>query len=263
MVNTLLRYPGGKSRAVKILKKYIPEDTKELCSPFFGGGSFEIYCNRELNIKIYGYDLFEPLTNFWECVKKDKEKLSEEIQKYHPITKETFLEIREKISDTKLNEYVRAAYFFVINRSSFSGSTLSGGFSKQSGEKRFTVSSIKRVKNFDSTDIHVSHAHFRDSIKKHDNILLYCDPPYYLKSKSNLYGNKGNLHNNFEHNELCEILKKRDKWILSYNNCEEIKELYKDYRIIPTSWTYGMSKDKISKNKEIIILSNDIKIDLN
>lgn len=260
MVNTLLRYPGGKSRAVKILKKFIPSDTKELCSPFFGGGAFEIFCNRKLNIKIYGYDLFEPLTNFWECVKKDKEKLSEEIKKYHPITKEKFLEIREKISDTELNEYVRAAYFFVINRSSFSGSTLSGGFSKQSGTKRFTPSSIERVKKFDSTDIHVSLAHFRDSIKKHENILLYCDPPYYLKSKSNLYGNKGNLHNNFEHSELCEVLKKRDKWILSYNNCEEIKELYKDYRIIPTSWTYGMSKNKTSKDKEIIILSNDIVI---
>ena len=35
-----LRYAGGKSKAIKILKQYIPPNTKEICSPFFGGGSF-------------------------------------------------------------------------------------------------------------------------------------------------------------------------------------------------------------------------------
>ena len=36
------RYPGGKSRAVKILEKYF-EDVNEFASPFIGGGSFEIF----------------------------------------------------------------------------------------------------------------------------------------------------------------------------------------------------------------------------
>ena len=36
------RYPGGKSRAVKILEKYFT-DVDSFCSPFLGGGSFEIY----------------------------------------------------------------------------------------------------------------------------------------------------------------------------------------------------------------------------
>ena len=40
-MKTLLRYPGGKAKAVKILEKYIPENTTKIVSPFFGGGSLE------------------------------------------------------------------------------------------------------------------------------------------------------------------------------------------------------------------------------
>lgn len=31
-----LRWPGGKIRAIKLLKKYIPDNTKIICSPFIG-----------------------------------------------------------------------------------------------------------------------------------------------------------------------------------------------------------------------------------
>ena len=58
-----LRYPGGKSRAVRTLYKYIPPGTKTLCSPLLGGGSFEIFCAQN-SIKVYGYENFKPLVNF-------------------------------------------------------------------------------------------------------------------------------------------------------------------------------------------------------
>ena len=33
-----LRYPGGKSRAIKFLQDFFPKDFKEFREPFFGGG---------------------------------------------------------------------------------------------------------------------------------------------------------------------------------------------------------------------------------
>lgn len=56
-IKSLLRYPGGKSRAVKIITQYIPKDIKVLCSPFFGGGSIELYLDSK-GINVYGYDYF-------------------------------------------------------------------------------------------------------------------------------------------------------------------------------------------------------------
>ena len=36
------------------------------CSPFFGGGSVEIACNRRLNLPVAGYDIFGVLVNYWQ-----------------------------------------------------------------------------------------------------------------------------------------------------------------------------------------------------
>lgn len=50
-------------------------------------------------------------------------------------------------------------------------------------------------------------------------------------------------------------------WIMCYNNCEYINNLYKNYNIIETSWKYGMNKTK--ESSEIIIISNELKEKLN
>ena len=84
--------------------------------------------------------------------------------------------------------------------------------------------------------------------------MLYLDPPYLIQSK--LYGKKGDLHKNFDHVGLAKILKKRNNWILSYNNSKEIHELYSDYIILYPDWKYGMSRNKSSR--EVLILSHDI-----
>ena len=71
-----LRYPGGKTRACKIIDNILTEqfditqyDT--LCSPFFGGGSFEFYFQNKYNHKLIVNDKFPPLYHFWKQVKVD------------------------------------------------------------------------------------------------------------------------------------------------------------------------------------------------
>ena len=65
----------------------------------------------------------------------------------------------------------------------------------------------------------------------------------------------------FDHQKLADILHQRDNWVMSYNNCDEIRKLYDGYTIIDEKWTYGLTKDrKLDKclAKEILILSKDI-----
>lgn len=247
MTKTLLRYPGGKSRAIKILNEYLPEGIDVICSPFFGGGSFELSL-MEKGVKVFGYDIFTPLVEFWQMAIEQPTKLAEEVQKYHPLSKEKFYELQKEqfVLKTKLE---RAAVFYVINRASFSGSTLSGGMSP--GHPRFNGNSITRLKEFQAHDMSVESLDFKYSIEKHKNDFLYLDPPYYIEN--HLYGKKGDAHKNFDHEGLAKILKKRRKWMLSYNNCDHIKELYKGYEFVYPSWSYGMSNDK--ESKEILILN--------
>lgn len=253
-VKSPLRYPGGKSRAVKIISKYIPKDTKQICSPFFGGGSIEIHCAQN-GIRVYGYDIFGPLVDFWQILIKNPKKLAASVKKYHPLQKEKFYEL-QKIQLESKNKLERATVFFVLNRTSFSGSTLSGGMASGGADNnpRFTKSSIEKLQSFRIKNLTVQRADYKKSILRHKNALLYLDPPYLIQSK--LYGKKGDLHKNFDHHGLAKILKNRDSWILSYNNSKEIHELYSDYNIIYPDWKYGMSNNK--KSREVLILSHDL-----
>ena len=56
-----LRYPGGKTRACKILETIMKEhfdisDFDNLISPFFGGGSFEFYIQNKYALNIIAND---------------------------------------------------------------------------------------------------------------------------------------------------------------------------------------------------------------
>lgn len=79
-----------------------------------------------------------------------------------------------------------------------------------------------------------------------------------MEKQSKLYGNNGDMHENFNNDLLYNLIKTKNNWLITYNNCEYIKKLYKDYLIIDVIWSYGMNKSKSSS--EIIILSKLVKI---
>ena len=86
---------------------------------------------------------------------------------------------------------------------------------------------------------------------------MFLDPPYYLEKQSKLYGNHGDMHENFNHQLLFDVIKMKKNWVITYNNCEYIKTLYKDFTIIDVNWSYGMNTSK--KSSEIIIISKSRK----
>jgi DNA adenine methylase len=243
-----LRYPGGKARAVSILLSLIPSDINVLVSPFIGGGSLEIAI-AHLGIKVLGFDIFDPLVAFWEELLINPTRLAENVQNYYPLDKKLFYELQDTYPSTKLEI---ATQFYVLNRASFSGATMSGGMSP--GHPRFTQSSIDYLRQFNLPNLHVQKQDFHLTLTYETSAFLYLDPPYLIDSK--LYGRKGNTHKDFDHHGLWKLLKNRNKWIMSYNNCDEILELYKDFRVLFPEWKYGMSSSK--QSKEIIILSNDM-----
>jgi DNA adenine methylase len=254
-----LRYPGGKTRACKILDKIVNENFDlskfdTIVSPFFGGGSFEFYLQNKYNKKLIVNDKFKPLYIFWNTCKTNKENLCNELNKNMNVTKEQFNNYRNLIME-ETNSLTQAKYYFIINRCSFSGSTLSGGFSEESSKKRFTKSSVERINNLDLSNFEISNSDFKEFIKSNhktkNKTFLFLDPPYYLE-KSNLYGKNGDMHESFDHQELFNCLKKKKNWLLTYNDCTFIRELYKDYTIIECNWSYGMNSSK--ESSEIIIV---------
>lgn len=252
-VRSPLRYPGGKTRGVELITKYFPEKPGAMLSPFFGGGSIELFIAAK-GVKVFGYDVFSPLVEFWQCLTQQPNELADEVEKFYPLAKEKFY-LLQKTQTNFTTKLQRAAVYYVLNRSSFSGATLSGGMSPQ--HPRFTQSSIQRLRDHYNPNIKVAQADFKTSLQKHPSLFTYLDPPYLISSS--LYGKKGNAHKDFDHTGLATLLKTRENWILSYNDCEEIRALYKGCKIVMPKWKYGMSNNKSSK--EILIFSKNYKQD--
>ena len=253
-IRSPLRYPGGKSRGIKHLVPMIEKvGAREVIAPFFGGGSIEIACAKR-GIRVWGYDGFKPVVVFWQALLKRREALVEAVESLYPLQdKKTFKALQKQLREGIDDPTNEAAAYFVVNRCSFNGTTLSGGFSKQAAEGRFTKSSIDRLRKFECPNLTVRWADFTGSLRVHPKEkFVYADPPYMINSQ-NLYGTQGDMHKDFDHVALYELLCERPSWMLSYNNCEEVRELYKGYKFYYPDWKYGMSEDKNSK--EILIVS--------
>lgn len=244
-----LRYPGGKTRGAKEILKYFPPMLDRVCSPFFGGGSIELELANK-GVEVFGYDVFEPLTTFWQVLLDNPEELMESVKKYYPLTNSKFYSLQAEYMNIK-DKKERATVFFVLNRASFSGTTLSGGMSP--GHPRFTPAIIEKLAAFKINNLTVENADFHNSLAKHTKDFLYLDPPYANGGK--LYGERGDTHESFDHKGLAEIITKRKGWILSYNDCQAVRELYGDFKKINLKWAYGMNTDK--KSNELLILSKD------
>lgn len=260
-----LRYPGGKTRACKQLEEIARQyfDLKEcscIVSPFFGGGSFEFHMQNIFGMEILANDKFTPLYTFWKTCKTKSKELCDAIHQHiDKIDKSDFTRMRENILQEQ-DDIIQSMMYFIINRCSFSGATLSGGFSLEASKKRFTLSSVEKLQKLDLTAFNIHNMDVEDFLNNSQvltqenahNHLLFLDPPYYLEKKSKLYGNNGDMHEHFDHQKLRTCLSSHKKWMMTYNNCEYIRNLYKEYIIIDASWSYGMNKTK--ESSEIVII---------
>jgi DNA adenine methylase len=274
MIKSPLRYPGGKSRAIPFLKNFIPE-FDSLREVFFGGGSFSFYCAQHFKEKIYeASDLNYELWCFWSQLKHNAEALIKGVQEIYDQYKvaqherktgKKLFEILLERRNDNLSELQRAIDFFILNRITFSGVVDSGGFSQGSFEGRFTQSAIDRLNStvpiIQSIDFYCKDYSYLIE-KAGDNIFLFLDPPYYTAAKSKLYGRKGILHTQFDHELLFKSLQAANhKWLITYDNSDYIKKLYKDFYQVEWKLQYGMTNANNSASvlgSEILISNYDI-----
>ena len=90
--------------------------------------------------------------------------------------------------------------------------------------------------------------------KNSNNTIYYFDPPYFVKGPS-LYMNHYESKN---HESLSkEISKiKESKWIVSYDNVKEIKNLYRDFRAKEFTLSHHVYKAHVGN--EIMFFSDNL-----
>jgi len=278
MRSSPLRYPGGKSRGVKFLANYVPE-FEVFREPFFGGGSLSIaLVQQQYNKKYEASDLNYDLYCFWKQLQENDSELANGIQEIFDHYKlngatipsgepgkhlfKTLLGRRK----SNISDLQRAIDFYVLNRISFSGVVDRGGFSKASFDNRFTPSSINKLRYSAAIvkRIDFFHQDYSRLLQKPGNeVFIYLDPPYHGATKSKLYGRGGLLHTHFDHEKLAtDLAGIPHKWMITYDNSDYIKDMYKGYYQCQWHLQYGMTNSQQSPSvlgSELLIANYDLR----
>ena len=257
-----LRYAGGKSLAVGHIVEHLPAKLPRLISPFIGGGSVEIACARELRVPVMAFDIFAILTNYWQVQLSSPRELATKISHWQP-NKSDYKLVKNRLKQhwdggALIENALDLAAHYWFNHNLSYGPGFLGWMSKIYEQPDRFTRLLQKVANFRCPDLQVEQADFACALLEHKRDFLYCDPPYYLDGDSQMFRgiypqrNFPVHHNKFDHSKLRDLLHSHNGgFILSYNDCQTIREWYSDFSIIEVRWQYtlGQGETRLGKNR--------------
>jgi DNA adenine methylase len=243
-----------------------------------------------LGIEVIGYDVFNMVVNFWNVLINHKKEFITELLKFD-IDEEEFtynrhvlLNYWEKIKPidlnyktknriklkeddlTKLdNDIINQAVYYYYNMTLSYGPMFLGWQSSNELNKDKFIRRIDKIREMNLTNLQVSCSSFEEVLQKHTEDFLFLDPPYYLDGDSKMFkglypnSNFAIHHNSFNHVKLAEMLKKhKGGFLMTYNNCSTIRDLYSDCKFEYPEWqyTYGQGEKRVGKNRKTTTKNN-------
>lgn len=242
-MKSFIPWIGGKTLLAKKIVEHFPNDIDRYIEVFGGGGSVLFYKDNHAKLEVYN-DFNSCLVNLFRCAKYHREELQREISGYFNA-RETFEDIRARMNMRGFTDIQRAGMFYVQVKISYGSDTRTFGCNKKNLSTDYLEEVEKRLER-----VVIENKDFENLIKVYDRpkALFYCDPPYH--KTENYYDATFTKDN---HERLKAVLSDiKGRFILSYNDDEYIRELYREFEIIPierqNNLSKGIYKELIIKN---------------
>jgi DNA adenine methylase len=247
---------GGKKLLRSHIAKLIPEDINFYIEVFGGAAWILLYKNKWARNEVYN-DLDNRLVNLFMQLKWHTEVVVQEYE-FMLNSRSLFDQIKENKGITEIQ---KAARFLFLLKNSFGSLGSHFGTSKKSGGaalgSRENLVNKLRLINKRLDKVVIENKSYEEIIDYYDEEtnFFYCDPPYY-------HGSTYDNSKKFDHKNLRNLLTEiSGRFLLSYDNCPEVKELYKDFNIIEITRSKGINSKAADKDYHELIISNyDISI---
>lgn len=191
----------------------------------FGGGGWVLFHKPPGNdFEVYN-DFNSLLVNLYRCVRDQYEDLQKEL-KYVLNSRADFDEVRAVLDKAYVEDDVkRAAYFYQLIRYSYASGLTSFGSQPHDIRSNFPIieQAHRRL-----AKVVIENKDFEKLIKQYDRSIsfFYLDPPYFDTEKYYKNVGEGGFQKE-DHIRLRDtLLGIEGKFLLSYNDCEYIRELY-------------------------------------
>lgn len=204
-----------------------------------------LFGKEQKGVEIYN-DINGELVNLFRCVKYHPEALQKELDGIL-MSRELFFDaVAERRGMTDIQ---RAARQFIVIKESFGSSLDSFGVRPKNMKKAVD---FLQVASGRLTTVVIENLDFEHLIKTYDKpgTLFYLDPPYYDAEK--YYPDR---FMPTDHERLQNVLSQiKGKFILSYNDCGTIREIYQGYHITQVERQNNLTaKGGSGRYKELII----------
>lgn len=266
-----LRYPGGKSRISDFMREVVLLNgcRKHYVEPFAGGAGVALSLLYDSTVDMITInDKDSAVSSFWWSAVYDSEEFCNKIENV-PITVEEWKRQRDIQCDETSSKLDIGFSTFFLNRTNRSGVIDAGpiGGHDQKGnykiDARFNkdelILRVKKLGRF-RDKINVTDMDAGDLIKHYlpklsTDCLVYLDPPY-LKQGPNLYLNHFTYD---DHRKLSKnISSLTQKWVVSYDNQPDIRDLYSQYSGRTFSINYSVVNGR--EGSEVMFFSKNLSV---
>lgn len=287
-IRTPVSRVGNKTAILHILYALFPIQYGRFIDVFGGSGSVLLGNPEICPFEVYN-DFDRNLANLFRCMKERTMAVIRELGFCHLNSREDFIAIRrffenEQFDDKYLSEELRltqilfpppeanelmemrkritadydvrrAAMFLKLLRFSYSSSGKS--YASQPFDIRKLFGLISQLQDR-MANVVVENQDFETLIKHYDrpDAFFYLDPPYF--STEDMYEVGFGWD---DHVRLRDTLKNiKGKFLLSYNDCDEIRELYNGFSLFDFSRTHSMAQryEAGKEFKELLIGNYDL-----
>lgn len=246
LLSPILKWVGGKRQLLSEIIPLIDESCDNYVEPFIGGGAvlFRLQPKKAI-INDYNTELI----NVYRTVRDDLDDLVallKEHEKYN--SSDYYYEVRalDRTPDfDKMSNSEKAARIIYLNKTCYNGlyrvNSL-GQFNSPYGKYKnpnivneVVLRAISKYLN--GNEISIRSGDYKDVLNDIEkNSFVYLDPPYMPISSSSSF--TGYTEGGFGYDKQVELKEECDKlnskgvhFLQSNSDCEEIRELYKAYRI--------------------------------
>jgi DNA adenine methylase len=250
-----LRYPGGKGK----ITNYVAElfeinglNGGHYVEPFAGGAAIALgLLFHEHAYQVHINDFDRSIYSFWHSVLFETEAFCRKISSTRVSLRQwrEQREIQKSKKDVELFDLGYSTFFLNrTNRSGILNAGVIGGVSQMGKwridarfNKKELIARIERIAAF-SDRIKIYNLDACDLLTQivpslGDKTFVYLDPPYFKK------GNR--LYHSFyraqDHDHLAKLVqdKLKTKWLVSYDDVPEIRQLYEERRQLHYSLSYS------------------------
>lgn len=251
---------GGKKALRELIVSLFPIHYKQYIEVFGGAGWVLFHKPPGKDFEVYN-DFNPLLVNLFRCVRGKHEELINALR-YTLNSREEFYLIKHALDTNQpMDDVQKAAYFYQLIRYSYASKLTSFGGRPHDMWSNFPL--IEQA-NRRLAKVVVQNKDFESLIRQYDSPIsfFYCDPPYY--ETEGYYQNVGEEgFTKEDHIRLRDLLLgMQGKFLLSYNDCEFIRELYNvpGVVIIPVTRLHNMKQrfDGGAEYPELLIANYDV-----